>query len=469
MNYDKKYLVMLLLFAIIILLVPTAIRLINGNPYPPNSDTYLHMRLNIIETIHYDELQARSTQFNILNLIRFNELSPNNDLLQKIFFRVIPILLGALSILFAYLTLYKQNVPEKTTLTILALIISSPIFIYLFGDYKIYAFTIFLSILGIYLLTHNRSLLSGIIFAIIPFIDLLSAIIVFIGLSIYLLSNHKHKHIIRITTIIIFGAILLSMLINISKNYPISNIFIFYAHNILTDIGAEIGISFSILILAIIGLTLLWENGWRNMLLYSIIILLFAISIFNDIVRIYVGLIMMIYAGFAFIYLERRKWSINIIKKTTILLIICSILFSTIVYITKLSHSEPTPGYVDALEFIRSQSLPNEVILSNPENGYMIEYYSDRMALADTTTKFYNNEKYSLIDSIATSRNLERTEKMFNEYNIKYIVIGKEFAPYLKEKEGLLFLMENSKAFLMIYQDNDVEIWMYSGDKDGVE
>jgi membrane-bound ClpP family serine protease len=257
-------------------------------------------------------------------------------------------------------------------------------------------------------------------------------------------------------------AILLSLILNTYYGYGIIHMFRFYAHNMLTDIGATVGISFSTLILAIIGLMLLWENGWRTLVTYLLMILLIVASLFNDTLRIYTNFIIMIYAGFAFIHLNKRKWSIGIIKKTTVLLIICSIFFSTLVYMTKLSSSEPTPEYVNALKFITGQSFPNEVILCSPENGYFIEYYTERMVLADDSTKFYDHKRYELIENITTSRNLERTESLLKEYNIKYIVISKEFEPYLKEKEGLLFLIENSKKFSNIYKNEKVNVWMYN-------
>jgi uncharacterized membrane protein len=171
----------------------------------------------------------------------------------------------------------------------------------------------------------------------------------------------------------------------------------------------------------------------------------------------------MIYAGFAFVYLNKRKWSISIIKKTTVLLIICSIFFSSLVYITKITRSEPTPEYIDGLQFIKEQSLPTEVILASPENGYIVEYYTERMVLVDDMTKYRDYQKYIDMDNLTSSRNLDRTQKLLNEYNIKYIIIDQEFEPYLTNKEGLLFLIETSQKFTSVYKNNNIEIWMYNG------
>jgi energy-coupling factor transporter transmembrane protein EcfT len=234
-------------------------------------------------------------------------------------------------------------------------------------------------------------------------------------------------------------------------------------HNILTDIGANIGISFSIIILSIIGLMLLWEDGLRNLVVFSTVLALIVLAMFNDSIRIYLSFVLMVYAGFALIYMNKRKWSISIIKKTTLLLIICSILFSTLVYTTKIIRSEPGSDYLNALNFINDQALDSEAILANPDNGYFIEYYSNRSVLLDNYNKYYDKSRLNAFDTLLSSRNLERTEKLLNEYEIKYIIVDSGLEQSLKEHEGLLFLIETSKKFTTIYKNTDVEIYMYTG------
>jgi hypothetical protein len=421
-----------------------------------NSESYYNLRLYNQASTNYDSLQGRDVPLNIINMLRLN------DFTRQILFRVVPILLGLLIILIMYLVLHKQNISERTIHAIVALTITSPIFIYVFTDYKLYSFIIFLNMLGVYFLMQNKILPSSVVFSIIPFIDLFSGIVTATILLVYIISNPKNKNNVRLTAIILATSIFLSSIINVYFGYNLLHMFRFNIHNILVDIGANIGISFSVIILTIIGMILLWENGWRNLVIYILLTLIVIIALFNDTIRVYLNFILMIYAGFAFIYLNRRKWSIAIIKKTTILLIICSLFFSTLVYTTQLVRSDPTSEYVDALLFLKNQSLETEVILSSPNEGYFIEHYATRAVFVDDLTRYYNFKKYSDLEIIATSRNLERTENILKENNIKYVVIGKEFEPYLKEKEGLLFLIETSHKFVQIYKNSAVEIWMYN-------
>jgi len=452
---EKKYLVILVLLAGLLLLAPSTIRMLGHNNYMINSEAYNNIRLYNQGDMQYDSLQGHSTSLNVLDLIRLNESA------RQILFNIIPILLGLITTILAYLVLHKQNISEKTIVAIVTLMIISPIFIYAFTNYKIYSFVIFLNVLGLYFLMHDKIMFSIAAFAIIPFIDPFSGIVTMVLLLTYMFSSQKHQASTKIISIALFAAVILSLILNSFYGYNILHITTFSVHNILTDIGANVGISFSIIILTIIGLILLWEDGWRTLVTYILLLLFFVISLFNDTVRIYVNFIIMIYAGFAFIYLTRRKWSITIIKKTTILLIICSIFFSTLVYTNNIIRSEPTPGYIDALQFVKEQSLPTEVVLCSPTMGYVVEYYTERMAFLDDSTQYYNQQKNIDLETIASSRNLDRTEKLLKEYNIKYIIIDKEFEPYLKDKEGLLFLIDTSNKFTSIYKNTDVEVWMY--------
>jgi len=457
MAKERKYIIMLVLLAGILLVVPSTIRMLNHNPYMTNSEAYNNIRLYDQGDVKYDSLQGHSIPLNIINLIRLN------DYARQILFNIIPIILGLLTVALIYLILHKQNISEKTIIAIVVLIIVSPIFTYVFTDYKVYSFIIFLNMLGLYLLMDENVMFSSAAFAIIPFIDPFSGIVTLVLLLTYMFSNQKHRTNIKITSIALLTAVVLSLILNTYYGYNILHMFQFNLHNVLTDIGANIGVSFSIIILTTIGLILLWENGWRMLVTYVALLLIIVASLFNDTIRIYMNFVIMVYAGFAFMYLNKRKWSISIIKKTTVLLIICSIFFSTLVYITKISRSEPTPEYIEGLKFINNQSLSTEVILGSPTNGYITEYYTERMVLVDESTQYRDTQRYIDMENITSSRNLERTEKLLKQYNIKYIIVDKEFEPYLIEREGLLFLIETSQKFTSIYKNSKMEVWMYNG------
>ena len=421
-----------------------------------NSESYNNLRLfNSVDSHFYDSLEDRHVPVNILYIMPYK--SDITSLMLKIF----TLLLSLGTVILAYLLLKKHNMNEKIIWVIMLLLIVSPIFIYTFIDFNMYSIIIFMSLLATYMLISDHKIFGSIIFFIMPFIDVYGSVISCIFLTLYLVARNESFKGYKTFMILGISAIILSVVLNTVLGYNFISSMPFQKSNMITDIGADIGFSFSSIILSAIGLILLWEKGWKNLALYSSIILFMFVAVFNTFLRVYLNLILVIYAGFAFVYLTRRKWSIPIIKKITILLIICSVLFTTLVYVNKLVKAEPNTNYVDALKFIKQQSFNDEGILSSEKNGFLIEYYGERKTLIDDKTISYNASRLALLENISTSRNLERTGNMLTNNSIKYIFIDSDFKQYLEEKQGLLFLMETSNDFKNIYQNQNVEVWMY--------
>lgn len=445
MNENTKILLILLLAGALIL-SPYAFRIFQGNPYMINSEAYYNIRV-----AGEDTLQDRTMPFSILDLF-----DQNNVLFNKI----LPLLAGILCVGLSIMIMKRHNISEKNTTAITLILISSPIFLYTFLDLKYFSFSIILSLLTIYLISSKRNILSAIPLVLIPFFDFYSSLIAIVLVLLYILLTAKNYKNYRIIIILGAASFIAALLLNNYMGYSVFRLPI-EKTRLITDIGAEVGFSFSSMILTLIGMILLWEKGLKNLLVYMLIIAMFSLSVFNTTLKAYVNFILVVYAGFAFVYLTRRKWSIQIIKKVTLLLIICSIMFTTILYATRLSEMEPTPEYVDAMKFIKDQSFEDETVLSSIENGYMISYYSERSVFIDEKTNIYEPKRIAIYNNLTTSRNLEKTESILKEYSIRYIFIDEPFRQKLEADEGLLFIIENSQKFKDIYKNEDIEIWMY--------
>jgi hypothetical protein len=457
-DINVKMLLLLTLLAGMLLVLPYTIRMINGNPYIINSESYYTLRIYQQEKMtNYDALQDRVLPLNIIQAI------PHTNLMSIILTRILPFILGMAVIMLGFLILHKYNISERNIYAILLLLIVSPIFLYIFTDFNPYSITIFLTLLSLYLMLKKQYLISITPLIFIPFIEIYSAIIVSIFMMIYFIVNRKNVKNWKIILPILAASLTLSIISNTLSGYNLLQNFAIQKSNIITDIGANIGYSFSALVLSLIGLVILWDKGWKNLIIYSSILLSLVISVFNSTVRIYLNFILVVYGGFALIYLMKRKWSIQLIKKVTMLLIICSIFFTTVLYVTQLVKSSPDANYVDALLFIKKQALPEEKILSSEENGYMIEYYSGMSAFIDGHTSQDNPSSISVAENILSSRNLGNTESMLEANNIKYIFIDNAYMQYVEEKQGLLFLIDTSKKFTNIYQNDKITVWMYLG------
>lgn len=445
MNENTKTLLILLLAGALIL-SPYAFRIFQGNPYMINSEAYYNIRVS-----GEDALQDRTMPFSILDLFNQNNI---------IFNKILPLLLGILCVGLSIMVMKRHNISEKNTTAITLILISSPIFLYTFLDLKYFSFAIILSLLTIYLISSKRYLFSAIPLVLIPFFDFYSSLISIVLVALYILLTAKNYNNYKIMIILGIVSFIAALLLNNYLGYSVTRIPL-EKTRLITDIGAEAGFSFSSMVLTFIGMILLWDKGLKNLLVYIMIIIIFGLSAFNTTLKAYVNFILVVYAGFAFVYLTRRKWSIQIIKKVTLLLIICSIIFTTILYATKLSETEPTPAYVDALRFIKDKSLEDESVLSVIENGYIIEYYSERRAFIDEKTNIYEPKRLAVYNNLTTSRNLEKTESILKDYSIKYIFVDKAFRQKLEADQGLLFIIENSQKFKEIYKNEEVAVWMY--------
>src|SRR3989339_559075 len=346
----------------------------------------------------FDGLQQRPLPFSIFHYIPLFE--------NIVIARVLPLLLGIMTALLSYFILRKHNMPEKNINAIIILLIVSPIFIYTFSELKLYAVALALTLLCILLLSYKKIALASILFIIIPLIDIYASILSLVFVFIYIALSNKSLKNNLIFILIALISVAAAIGINYFFNYPIFKYIPIESPNLLSD------------------------TGIKN--------------------------------GFAFIYLNRRKWSIQLIKRVTILLIICSILFTTILFITKTSNLAPDADYVDAMLFIKKQSNPEEKILSSPDNGFMLQYYTDRATYLDDKSSMFDKELLIELSNLTSSRNLERTENILRKNNLRYVFIDKDFKQFLEQEEGLLYIIETSNKFTNIYKSNKAEVWLYT-------
>ena len=139
-----------------------------------------------------------------------------------------------------------------------------------------------------------------------------------------------------------------------------------------------------------------------------------------------------------------------------------SALLSPLVFITKTSNLAPDADYVDAMLFIKKQSNPEEKILSSPDNGFMLQYYTDRATYLDDKSSMFDKELLIELSNLTSSRNLERTENILRKNNLRYVFIDKDFKQFLEQEEGLLYIIETSNKFTNIYKSNKAEVWLYT-------
>jgi len=383
---------------------------------------------------------------------------------------LIPFITGILSLYFFYLILKKFKINKQQIFFTFLILILSPAFIFTFGTTNEFCISIMLLLLGTYFFikSDKLSLVSLIIFLIATILNIINALfIVLLLLFLSDINNNKRSNanlvigFILVLTFLYYTPIYFQNDILFKINFIGSNTYQF-----ISDLGGFIGLGIFTLILGIIGLIMAWKYKKYLKNIYILILLLFFIGFYLNYANIYLNLIFSIFAGIAISHIIKRRWEVKSLKNLTLIVLICGLLFSTISYTTRISISEPTKDIQNALEWLRSNSKKNELILSHYSKGFWIEYLANRKALTDNLFN-YKNMKQKLQDSndILSSRNLDTTKRLMNKYNIKYIFIDPQMknGQVWNKKQGLLYCLGNNETFKSIYNKKGVEIWEYKG------
>jgi len=380
---------------------------------------------------------------------------------------LVPLLLGILSVIIFYFILKELNTSILNKFFSLFILIISPVFIYTFSTLNYYSLSVFVLLLAFFLFMKKSIFsyfLSLILFVIIPFFNTLSFIFGVLMLLIYALNNEKkRKQVYNILWIVIPIALIRYLIYLVKYGLP----YLAISSNILINYLSELGgfISFGIfnLLLSVIGFYLIWLKK-KQILGYILLIILIVFSLYFNSINLYLNFIFALAAGYAFVYMIKMKYSLIIMKKLTIALLMVGLVFSTVSYIAVASSSLPNRHIIDSLEWLKSNSKPGEVVFSHYTKGSWIEYFSERPVLLDSNLMYIEDVKIKLNDSeiIFYSRTLKKTVSLLDQYNISYIWIDSEMKDgrvWTEEDEGLLFLFSNEEVFRKGYSKEGIEIW----------
>jgi hypothetical protein len=233
----------------------------------------------------------------------------------------------------------------------------------------------------------------------------------------------------------------------------------------ISDLGAEIGFGIFSLLLSFLGILISWKNKKDNYIVYFIIFILILFVGYTIEFLIFLDMILIYYAGLSLISLQDMKWDLKILKTYALLLVICGLLFSSVSYINRIINFPPNQEEILSLKWLALNSQKQQVILSYYINGHLIQEIAKRPVITDKIYYKFSRERIRINDSnqIFYSTNLKKTEDLLKKYNISYIWINSLMKNFLwiKENEGLLFLLKNSQKFKNIYNYKGIYIWEY--------
>ncbi|MBC8495498.1 hypothetical protein H8D36_05060 [archaeon] len=463
MKFDRRSLTMLVLFLLAALMLssPFIVRSFNGDPLFSYSGSYYNLRASedIYTGVYWDPLESRIHKVSFANYFLGFLMSVTN--MQGII--IISVIIGLLS-LYIFFLITKRFYLERTATYTAFLFALSPMFLYLFtriNDLSLATFFLLL-FFHFYLKKNYFSILFMVLIAVTSFQFFVAAVIILLCYELY------SRKLLFLISNLVPGIIAFFIFAFYHKGFQIfANVFAnpslsFY----FTSFGAKTGIPFFYLFLGFIGLFATWKRGREYSFFLLSLVIVFVFSFFTVVGKVVLNFYICFLAAAIIITLLRRNWAVIFIKRFSLLLVLCSVIFSTSLYTDQIINENPNSDLVNALRFLESQ--PDGVVFSHEKYGGFIQYFSEKKSFLDDNSFDYDNY-FALKDTeqkIFYSRNLEQTEEILKESQIDYILITpemKEGLVWKKSDEGLLFLLENSDHFSKLFSSGEITVWKHIG------
>lgn len=347
--------------------------------------------------------------------------------------KVLPVVLGVALIVIFYEILVRLGFKQWLVLLSCIILIFSPSFMFLFATLTDFAFVAFLLILIFYLLLLDKKVPAFILFYLIPFFGLFNLILASFLMLFYVLSIKRFK--------LLFFVLPAFLIIPFS---PAQNLL--SSGSFVSDLGGAFGLGVFIILLAFFGLKYFWKDKYTHFYLYLSVITLIVFSFFNLRFLAYLNFILVLLAALGLELLFERHWRSKPIKYLTMLILIIGIIISGVSYMTAIINGLPNKDVVDAMYGLRD--LPGNVILSDPSRQYWVGFAGKRFV--GDNSLFY-------------TRDIDDANSIINEDFVSYIWIDNDMRSriWVEEDEGLLFLLKYSKNFKESYSNDYVKIWEF--------
>jgi len=290
-------------------------------------------------------------------------------------------------------------------------------------------------------------------------VDLASGILLLALLLIHIYSQKPETRkmswgIFIITVLAIMAQVIFLTLPKIIGPFHLQSVF----PDLISDLGGVSGVSFFILLLALIGIAIAWKQKQfkRTYLLLFIVI---PVYILNTSFILPLAILASFFAMIAFLALLERTWTLEILKKFTILILLLGILFSAMTFGARIVQKTPLNTDQNVLSWIKLNLPSSGKVFSTPENGYYINYFAGKEAI----THHHQNNPVSmnLTNSIFKAGYITDLFPLLENNNITVIYLTPKMREQLPSDQGLLFLLKNER-FKMVYSYDKTEVWIFT-------
>ena len=378
----------------------------------------------------------------------------------------IPPLLGIFSLTLFYFILKSFKLSKNVLSFACYILILSPIFLYSFTHFTSFTIPLFLNLLGFFLVLKERKIFRYISILTYFMLSFFGFIHVFFGLLFLLFYFHKINKLKDFAPysfiflfIIYFNNHFVEFGLDV-MNYKFYELFFYF--------GGEYGLSVFLLFLAFFGLVRLWQEKYKNLNYYLLLILNVLLLVLSIKYLIYFNLMLCVLSASGLKYIYKFKWDSLLIRNLTLILLMAGIVFSGVSFLIMNSQLDPSEEIYDSLVFLGKMAGPRDVVLSHEKYGIYINSISKRKNFIDLNYAYAPRLDLRLfyLNKVFYSRDLTKVLEIFNEFQVSHILITPEMKKGLvwnTDNEGLLFLLKNNPDnFNSIYNKNGFEIWRVS-------
>lgn len=466
-----------IVFGVFLLLLPVLIRAINGAPLMPGSESYGHARMaGIIAQSgipKYDPLMPERryvpNAFDILLAGCAKLVGIETAAI------LLPVVLGVLSVLCFYAVLKRWRLPLLTVLSIIVVFVISPFFVSTFTQAVPRSLELFLFILFFFLISPpegKRSANAGILFviaalfvaALLASFGIIPAFAAFV-LPMLLRTVSKRVPASMVTASLAAFIVLVAVALPQSLQHeqvPFGKpLFVVQA---ISDFGGSGGLSLFAWLLALIGFVLLWQfkkKYYAAMIAIGItLVVSLVISSSLPLAHLFTAFL----AGNALAFLAGRKWVFDEIRVLTVFVLVCGLLFSTLTQCIFLARGPPTKEIMDAAIAAKSLFPGETILLSHPDNGFWLEYWSSRQSYLDGWPSLIPDvaTRWAVAQAIWHSQDITSARALLHKNRIGAIIITEDMKNGLVwdlPEQDLLFLLRNNETFKNVYHSAFVDIW----------
>ncbi len=443
-----------------IMIVPHLLR--NDEQHLIGTNAYYYLRIAHDPFMKHDELSygGREHVFQPYPLALFLTGTLFHGDLERAS-ETVPFVIGILILIALYCILRKHHFNRIYSGIILTLLGISPPFLHMSTISNTYSLPLLLVLCAYLAFLFQKYFFAIFLTLFIPLFGIIHTLIAVFLLLIYGIATKRYM-ILPMVSLLVIGCIPF-IFYGIPTLAPLARNQGFFSL-LLSGSGGILSVSIFFITLAVIGLRAFWKEKYQHLPFYLLFIGLFLFSLYDPKIILYLNIPFIILAMNGLHFLAISPWHSRIFQYLIIGTLAAGLIFSTVIYVNNVSHSEPSLELFKSLETLKEESRTAAVVASHPDNGFYISTIAGKKNVMDEAYLFAPNvhERWSDLQTLFSTKNIDEAEQIIKKYDIKYVYIDramKEGQVWNANDEGLLFLLDASNKFQNIYSSNDAEIW----------